>query len=252
MLVRVDVTGLLDGLRRQQGLSVPDWARRAGLGRSTLYRYLDGSQDPGITTLDDLLAVVGMHAQVTVEPLSDPAAGAALVSMLTAPDEPPMSPQAARWVERLDRIRADDPADAARLAGSVASVLRRPDAVGLTATGWDVDRLVSAGVASRADWALSGWAALDAMGHDVEAVTVFHSAAPRTVVHLLADTFTTVTLAEADVVVVPASEGVLESATHVEDVRLVSPTQAYVDAVGLDGAAAEIALHALQERLRVR
>jgi transcriptional regulator with XRE-family HTH domain len=246
----VHAADLLRDTMTRAGLSASELARRSGLGRSTIYRYLDGSQEPGLTTLDNVLAVAGVQAHVSLAPLSDPDAATALLSWLLPDQEHPRTEGVERWVERFGRT--GNPTDALRLGGSVGSVLRRPDAIGLAAAEWSIDRLVSAGNASRQPWALSGWAALDAMGHDVSATTIFWADDPRKVRQLLADTFTTTSLGDADLIVVRAEDETLQEATSVQDVRLVAPTRAYVDALGLGGEAETLALRALERRLRER
>lgn len=232
----------------QARLGVPELARRAGVGRSSLYRYLEGTQAPTFDTIDDILALAGLEARVSIEPLSDPSAGTAVRAMVDGASPVEAGSDAVlRWRDRLQRVATTDVRGALLLGGTVASVLRRPDTLGFISTDWTIDRLVSAGRASSSDWALSGGAALDALGHDLEAPTILWTGEPRRLSQLLADTFSSVPLERAELLVCRADDSVLGGVTTVEDVRLVAPVQAYVDALGLGGAAETLALDALEE-----
>jgi len=246
--VDVDSAAVLHAAMAHAAISASELARRSGLGRSTIYRYLEGRQDPSLSTLDDILAVVGLKLRTSADELSDPAAATALLALLSH-GPPPEADTQNPWIERLTRISVRSLRDALLLGGSVGSVLRRPGTVGLTAPSWEIDRLVSAGQASRASWALSGGAALDALGHDLDAPTILWTESARTVVQLLNDTFSTTDPGRAELIVADADPQVFLGATVVEDVLLVNPRRAYVDALGLDGDAASLALDILERQL---
>lgn len=174
-------------------------------------------------------------------PLFDLDAAAAARILLTTDGEP-ASRSVARWVSRLSRGDRKDLETTLRSAGNAISVLHDPDAVGLSAAEWDVDRLVSAGRASGERWALSGWAALDAMGHDLDAATIFWVDDVRLITQLLADTMRPVPVDRADVIVTRGDDDVFAHTVDVEEVILVDAFRALLDSVGLGGAAESIAL----------
>lgn len=106
----------------------------------------------------------------------------------------------------------------------------------------DADRLVSVGRASEARWALSGSAALEALGAEPGQTVVFWTENVKLVAELLADTHRRVRIhAAANLIVAPAHPSVFEGATKVEDVNLVSPVQGIIDAIANGGEDRRIA-----------
>lgn len=230
---------LLGELRDAGPYGVADLAARAGISRPTLYRLLAGAV-PRADDLQELAVAAGVQVDYTTRPLSDPLAAVAGRALLGDEAMASWSDEADAWRERLGRFtagRGPDGRDVAILdeAGRASAPRDRDGAVHLRGAHRNVDRLVSAGQASRQHWALSGWAALDALGLDVEAPTVMWVEDARTVGQLLADSFRPTGREDADLLVVEAHPSVFAGATAVEDVQLVAPLQAYIDATGLGG-----------------
>jgi hypothetical protein len=228
------------------GLGVPEIATRAGLSRATTYRIFDGTTDPRWTDLRELFVAVGLGVDLAVSPLHDATATPAARALVQGEGGPlllgQLSPAEALWRDRLHRLGHGNRVVTIREAGIASSVLHDSTAVGLRSEGWDVDRLVSAGRASGRPWALSGWAALSAMGHELDAPTILWTTDVRRLTQLLADTMSTTTLDRADVIVREGDERIFDRSVTVEDVVLVDSFQALVDCVGLGGDAERVAL----------
>lgn len=237
----MDYAGVLEELRGAGSYRVAELAARAGLSRPTLYRLLAGAV-PRADDLQELALAAGQQLDFDLRDVSDPLAAVAGRSLLGDETVLPWSDEADAWRERLGRFTADgrpEGRDVAIIdeAGRASAPRRRPGAVSLQGAHRSVDRLVSAGRASRRRWALSGWAALDALAIDVEAPTVMWVEDTRTVAQLLGDSFRSADRGEADLLVIEAHPSVFAGAATVEDVHLVTPLQAYIDAIGLGGDA---------------
>ena len=237
---------LLGELRAAGAYGVADLAARAGISRPTLYRLLAGAV-PLADDLEELAIAAGRQLDFDARPLSDPLAAVAGRALLGDEAMAPWSDEADAWRERLRRFtagRGPDGRDVAIIdeAGRASAPGDRDGGVHLRGAHRNVDRLVSAGQASRQRWALSGWAALDALGLYAEAPTIMWIEDARTVGQLLADSFRPTGREDADLLVVEAHPSVFAGATAVEDVHLVAPLQAYIDATGLGGDARDRAL----------
>jgi transcriptional regulator with XRE-family HTH domain len=242
---------LLEELRAVGPYGVGDLAARAGISRPTLYRLLAGAV-PRADDLQELAVAVGRQVDYVIQPLSDPLAAVAGRSLLGDGAMLPWSAEADAWRERLARFaagRGPDGRDVAIIdeAGRASAPGDRDGAVHLRGAHRNVDRLVSAGHASRQRWALSGWAALDALGLDAEAPTIMWVEDARTVGQLLGDSFRPAGREDADLLVVEGHPSVFADAAVVEDVHLVAPLQAYIDATGLGGDPRDRVLAHLEE-----
>ncbi|BDZ49398.1 hypothetical protein GCM10025867_16390 [Frondihabitans sucicola] len=254
---------IIDRIRAEAetlGIAVTDLAARAGLSRASAYRLMSGEISPRLDDLRELAIAAGYDLDVRLVPLSDPAAAAAARILLgdrdlhavtdsSGADASIGTPLDVRaWIERLQRLTDGTPESIIVAAGHAASLQNRAGIQGLWApSGFTIDRLVSAGRASRADWALSGSAAFDAMGREAPGPTILYTTDQRTITQLLSDTFTVVDPRGAPLLVVEADRLTFSGAEAVEQVNLVTPTQAIVDAIGLGGRLAEVALDAIRE-----
>jgi transcriptional regulator with XRE-family HTH domain len=230
---------VLAELRGAGSYGVSDLAARAGLSRPTLYRLLAGAV-PRTDDLQELAIAAGQQLDFEIRPLSDPLAAVAGRSLLGDESVLPWAAEAGSWRERLERFTAGRGPDGPGVAvideaGRASAPQERAGAVHLRGAHRNVDRLVSAGQASRQRWALSGWAALDALGIDVEAPTIMWVEDVRTVGQLLGDSFRSAGRGEADLLVIEAHPSIFAGASAIEDVHLVTPLQAYIDAAGLGG-----------------
>ncbi|KQO59792.1 hypothetical protein ASF23_16045 [Curtobacterium sp. Leaf261] len=235
-------------------MSTAELATRSGISRPTLYRMLAGTS-PRVDDLRDLAAAVGVDIDAALTTLSDPLAAVAARSILGDPFILEWTDDAEGWRERLRRYTSTEAgADAAVVdeAGRASAPHHRDGAVHLRGESWRVDRIVSAGRASGGDWALSGWAALDALGVDTTGPSIVWAPDARGFAQLLGDTFSIGRVDHFDLVVVPAHPSVFAGAVEIEDVRLVAPLQAHIDAVGLGGSVRDAALDHFRDAGRAR
>ncbi|WP_439690443.1 helix-turn-helix domain-containing protein [Curtobacterium sp. SP.BCp] len=220
---------------------VAELAARAGISRPTLYRLFSGAV-PRADDLQELALAAGWELQIDLAALSDPLAAVAGRALLGDDTVAEWAEAAEAWRERITRFagaRQGRQREAAIVdeAGRASAPGKRPGAVRLRGEHWRVDRLVSAGRASEQRWALSGWAALDALGIDAQAPTIMWVEDARKVGQLLGDSFRPAHRDDADLIVAYAHLSVFAGATAVQDVELVSPLQAFIDAAGLGGDA---------------
>lgn len=231
--------------------SVPELAARAGVSRPTLYRLLSGAV-PRADDLEELALATGWRLEIDLGVVSEPLAAVAARSLLGDESVMPWDADAQAWKERLNRFvgaRSDAGYDLALIdeAGHASAPAKRPGARKLRGEHWKVDRLVSAGQASEHLWALSGWAALDALGLDTHAPTIVWTEDAHTMEQLLLDSFRPVRQGDADLIILPAHPSVFAGAITIADVELVSPLQAFIDSVGLGGDARDRVLSRIEE-----
>jgi transcriptional regulator with XRE-family HTH domain len=242
----VQYSQVLEVLREATPNGVADLAARAGVSRPTLYRLLSGAV-PRVDDLQELAIAAGVELEITLRPMSDPLAAVAGRSLLGDEAVRPWAAGSELWRERIERFtagRGSGPRDIAIIdeAGRASAPSERDGAVHLRGEHRNVDRLVSAGRASHQRWTLSGWASLDALGIDSEAPTIMWVEDARRVGQLLGDSFRSAGRGDADLLVITAHPSVFAGASAVEDVHLVAPLQAYLDATGLGGDARDRAL----------
>lgn len=226
-----------------RGATSVDFARRSGVGRTTLHRIAAGQVEPTLATLRELAIAHGYELTVDLAPLSDPHAAAALRQLvdpafegITPEEVSPEDAGAVRdWVTRLERY--DDVDVAAVTAARASSLLHRKGAIYLRGDN-SAKRLGSAGSASGREWAISGAAALklvtetDVVGPSVLWVDGDADATSR----LLLDTHRRVdNAAAAEVVVATAHPSVFVDEYRDGPIRYVAPTQLLLDCVGLGG-----------------
>lgn len=218
---------------------IPELAARAGISRPTLYRLLSGAV-PRADDLEELALAAGWELEIELRELSDPLAAVAVRVLLGDGPAELWAAESAPWQERLRRF-VDAQTHTARdialvdEAGRASAPAKRPGARHLNGEHQRVDRLVSAGRASGSRWALSGWAALDALGIEAHAPTIMWVEDARLTEQLLRDSFRPTRAHSADLIVVPAHPSVFAGTTNLSDIELVSPLQAFIDAVGLGG-----------------
>lgn len=252
----MQIDTVAEALRAATSLGVPEIAARSGMSRPTLYRVLAGAS-PRVDDLRELAIACGFDLDTSLTALSDPLAAVAARSILGDPDVGEWVQELEGWRERLRRFTAtrpdaDDGVTILEEAGRASAPAHRRGAAHLRAAAWDIDRLVSAGRASGGDWALSGWAALDALGVDTSGPTMVWAPDARGFAQLLGDTFASARDDHFDLVVVPAHPSVFVGSVEVEDVRLVAPLQAQIDAVGLGGSLRDAALEHFRGDSRAR
>ncbi|MDY0946253.1 helix-turn-helix transcriptional regulator [Frigoribacterium sp. CFBP9039] len=249
----MDLQQLPTRARQATLLGATELAARTGLSRPTLYRVL-GGRPPRIDDLRELALACGFDIDAALIPVSDPLAAVAARAALGDPDVAEWSDSATAWRERLQRyVAAGSEADVQVAlideAGRASAPAQREGSIHLRGDARYVDRLVSAGSASGDDWALSGWAALDAMEIDADAPTILWTPEPRRVAQLLADSFRPGLAGLSDLILTPAHPSVFAGALEIDSVRLVAPIQAHIDAVGLGEAPRSAALaHLRRER----
>lgn len=231
------------------GVSSVEFARRSGVGRTTIHRIANGTVEPTLSTLRELAIAHLYSLKLELVPLSDPLAAVAL-RMLVDPafeklDAEEVSPDdpagLGAWIERLRRF--DDVDTAAITAARASSLLHRDGAVFLRGDR-SGRRLASAGEASGQTWALSGAAGLEyATGAPVPGpgiLWVDEDAASAA--SLLLDTHRGVeSAAVADVIVARAHPAVFVDRYADGPFWYVAPTQLLLDSIGLGGAAEEAA-----------
>lgn len=236
---------LVGAVREAAPFGVSSIAERSGVSRPTLYRLLAGAS-PRVDDLRELAVAAGFDIDASLVPLSDPLAAVAGRTILGDRSVGEWSEASAEWRARLERFVAgaadDRETSVVDEAGKACAPAHRPGAVHLRGDHRRVDRLVSAGRAMQGPWALSGWAALDALGIEADAPTILWVEDARKAAQLLGDTFRPGRLDRSDLIVVPAHASVFAGGGAIEDVELVAPLQAHIDAVGLGGEARDQAL----------
>lgn len=225
------------------GATSVDFARRAGVGRTTLHRIAAGQVEPTLATLRELAIAHGYELTIGLTPLSDPAAAAAVRHLVdpafdgVSPEE--VSPGDARevdaWIARLERY--DDVDAAAITAARASSLLHRNGATFLRGDN-SATRLASAGDASGQTWAVSGAAALRVVtATEAEGPSVLWvDGAAEEVSRFLLDTHRRVdSAAAANVIVAPAHPSVFVDEYRDGPIRYVAPIQLLLDCIGLGG-----------------
>lgn len=234
----------------QMSYTKSELARRANLSRTTALAATTDPYRARVDTLRELALALGYDISIELDRASDPLAAAAARIMLgeTFMREGLDEYAIDAWIDRLGRYSAEDGAgdgtpalnivvEAARVSGAQ----HRDGRVMFTGRS-DVDRLISAGRASETNWALSGSAALEALGAEPGKTTVFWTDDVTRVAGLLHPTHRQVRIhTAADVIVAPAHPSVFAGGTTFEDVNLVAPLQGVIDAVATGGIDRQIA-----------
>lgn len=241
---------LRDAIDRMQ-FSRSELARRADVSRTTALSVSEDQSRARVDTLRELALALGYDLSIELARASDPLAALAarvILGELDSHSDLGASPEElAEWVDRLGRYSGSGgdggaPLRVIREAARVSGAQNRPGRA-LFAGRNDADRLVSAGRASEARWALSGSASLEAMGAGPGKTVVLWTDDIKNVSDLLVDTHRRVRLhTAADVIVAPAHPSVFASSTTFDDVNLVSPLQGVIDSVAIGGVDEEIAL----------
>lgn len=221
-----------------EGMSASEFARRAGINRTTLHRIATGQTSPSLQTANELAIARGWDLTLAVSPLSDPNAAAAarvLLDPAQSAGEPPAGVVA--WVTRLRRIVPDG--DAVRIldeAGKAASLLHRAGA-GFVRGENSARRLSSIGDATGGKWALSGAAALQLVtSGTVEGPTVLWVEDVERCMRLFADTHRTVAAPiNAQIIVARADESTWVDSFSYDLQNFVAPIQLVLDGMGLGG-----------------
>lgn len=89
-------TPLAEQIRVQSGLSQAELARRAGLPRSVVNAYVQGTREPGVEALSRLAAAGGLELKVQPRkpPVDAERAGRILVQVLELAEALPFRPRA--------------------------------------------------------------------------------------------------------------------------------------------------------------
>lgn len=211
-------------------------ARRAGVPRSTLYRALEGNSGVRLGTLRELACAAGFQLELHYTPTSSPDAADAARMLLGEGEGAQLTQGVEEWAERLQRYVGNGTVvDLLEEAGSASSLLKREAAIRMRGV-FSADRLASAGYATGKDWALSGVDALEALGVEVgnDGIHVFWSEDPQHAKQLLLDTGRISKAAEdVDLIICEPSVLTFADSREFEGIRLVSPTQAIIDCMGL-------------------
>lgn len=114
------------------GVSLREISRRSGVSRNTIDLWLKGETQPTLGTLNEVLATVGMSAEIVLTRSCDPAAAAAVRVRLGDLDEGDI-PAGLRsgveeWAERFTRWGVDGE-DLLGLAAQAANPSARPGAL---------------------------------------------------------------------------------------------------------------------------
>lgn len=207
-------------------------ARRAGISRTTVLQLQNDRSRARVSTIRELVLALGYDVTIDVQPASDPLAAAAARFLL---GDLAASAEFDDWVTRLKRYRPDnDPLGIVDEAASVSAPQHRDGSV-MFAGRSDPDRLVSVGIATGSRWALSGGAALEALGSDGGTVVMWTEDVKQ-VAQLLAETHRRVNIVNAaQVIAAPAHWTVFDGSGALADVVLVSPVQAVIDSFGIGG-----------------
>ncbi|QTX05676.1 helix-turn-helix domain-containing protein [Agromyces archimandritae] len=224
--------------------SKSELAQRADVSRTTVLAAEGDESRMRVSTIRELALALGYDVRIDLDRASDPLAAAGARAMLG--DLEPGSDfghedELDGWIDRLRRYSGGEPIGILREAARLSAAEHRTGSA-MFAGPVDVDRLVSAGRASEARWALSGAAALDAMGADGGTVTVLWAEDAKRLTELLAADLRRFRVrSAAGLIVAPADPTVFVGASTLEDVNLVSPVQAIIDSIANGGADQRIA-----------
>jgi transcriptional regulator with XRE-family HTH domain len=103
------VIPLAEQIRTQSGLSQAELARRAGLPRSVVNAYVQGTREPGVEAISRLAAAGGLELKLDRRrpPVDAERAGRILVQVLELAEALPFRPKADLEYPRLaDRLAA--------------------------------------------------------------------------------------------------------------------------------------------------
>ena len=231
-----------------------EYARRAGLNRSTIHRFETGTTAPTLASLRELAIVHGWDLDIALRPLSDPDAATAARILLDGAfaDVEPTAAQA-RWAERLSAT--EDPIEITTMAGRASAPQHRPGAVFMRSNAPLMHskahalRLASAGDATNGRWALSGAAGFAALDMDVpaRAPSLLWVDDPERAARTMLDTHTRSASADtAHVILVPADDSVLTGAWTAGTVHYAAPMQMLLDGFGI-GCGLDHVAHSIAE-----
>jgi transcriptional regulator with XRE-family HTH domain len=249
-MARTDARGLITEIRERSGLSPTPLRIRSGVSRATQRRIDTGESDVTLGTLRELAIAAGFDIDLGLVPLSDAEAAAGARALLDDTVDPNTVSRAAdAWSKRLLRLTEDplretnNPLDIIAEAGRAAAPLNRDGAL-LFRGEWNDLKLADAGMASRAQWLLSGMSALTSLSDEptpIGGIGILYSADPvavtRHLVHLRPSRPST-----ANLVILPITESVTVDSWQKGPLQLVSPIQAIIDGIGVGGTTAEIAV----------
>lgn len=224
------------------GRTTSEVARRAGVSRSTINRIARGEVSPTMSTLAEIAFACDLTLTCNASPVADSYAAHAARLLLEAgfTTDDPQSTQV--WLDRIERLGLHDPVEIVTTVGHWASPGRLPGAHFYTGVRASL-RAASAGDSSRDNWAMSGVRVLGGDGVDV-----MHTENPQHVNAFLAKELTEVpSPAVADIIVVPATNATFYDSWTEGPIRYAAPIQAVIDATGIGGKDAQVAIREARE-----
>lgn len=214
-------------------------ARRAGIARSTLLRVSSGKTQPSLTTLQEIALSLGLSANITITPASEPTVAFAVRYMLdeTIPEPSPQTLEnISTWAQRFQRWDITQPEDLVQKAGQLSNITQRSQArffapkPSMTPHQTAL-RAASAADAAQTGWALSGQAAANRLldTQDKGPLLLWVQETETTANFLKQSLTEQADFTPTSIVLLPALNGELLGASQEKNLHYVADLQAVID-----------------------
>ena len=226
------------------GKNVTEVARLSGVARSTIHRIQTGQTVPTLSVLGSIAYACGLSLILTTRELFDVNAMHAARAMLESGYVPPLEceKEVDKWIGRLSICGEGEAVGIVRAAGQASSPLNNPEALHLPYV-FTATQLADAGLATRAQWALSGTCGIAEIPTPENILYTQHPELAHT---LLTQTAHRVSNKVGNTYIVPITNGVMFDSWADGNLRFVAPIQILLDCFGLGREAQQLALEEAQ------